>query len=79
MPPKHFKSIADSQNYGDDVTANYLLYPPNSAVLGAEDADFTAQRTKRDVFSIFKTVTENGVRARHVPGREWGPGALGNT
>lgn len=53
---KSFKSIADSNNYGDDVTAAYLLYPPNSQALGVQEDDFTAQRAKGDLFAIFAAV-----------------------
>ena len=54
---KNFKSIADSNNYGDDVTAAYLLYPPNSQSLGVEPDDFTAERSKEDLFQIFNSVS----------------------
>jgi len=53
---KSFKSVADSNNYGDDVTAAYLLYPPNSQALGVEADDFTAPRPKDELFSIFASV-----------------------
>jgi hypothetical protein len=53
---KAFKSVADSNNYGDDVTAAYLLYPPNSQALGVEADDFTAPRPKDELFAIFASV-----------------------
>jgi hypothetical protein len=82
LPMKHYKSIADNQNYGDDVTAYFLLYPPNSRALGVEAADFTSQRTKEDVMSLFAHVTaaaagEGEEKSAEVP--TYGPGALGNT
>jgi len=53
---KNFKSVADSNNYGDDVTASYLLYPPNSHSLGVEADDFTVERQKEDVLGIFSSL-----------------------
>jgi len=53
---KSFKSVADSNNYGDDVTAQYLLYPPNSQSLGVEADDFTRERSKGDLFKLFEAV-----------------------
>lgn len=50
------RSIADDQNYGDDVSAQYLLCPGQFASLGVEDADFVEPRPKQEVKEIFTVI-----------------------
>jgi len=50
------KSVSDNQNYGDDVNAHYLLYPPQYATAGVEDEDFAAKRTPEDIRGIFTDI-----------------------
>ena len=54
IPKYATRSIADNQNYGDDVNAQYLLYPPQFAAMGLEDTSFTGPLPKEEVLSIFK-------------------------
>jgi len=52
--PKYAKrSIADNQNYGDDVNAQYLLNPSQFAALGIEDEEFLKPRSKEYIKSMF--------------------------
>jgi EF-hand domain-containing family member B len=46
IPKYERRSIADSQNYGDDVNAAYLLHPSQFASQGVEDEEFTKPREK---------------------------------
>mmetsp|Transcript_33161 Transcript_33161/g.87567 ORF Transcript_33161/g.87567 Transcript_33161/m.87567 type:complete len:324 (-) Transcript_33161:201-1172(-) len=54
IPKYATRSIADNQNYGDDVNAQYLLYPPQFAAMGLEDTAFTGSLPKEEVISIFR-------------------------
>ena len=52
--PKYAKrSVADNQNYGDDVNAQYLLNPSQFAALGVEDDEFLMPRTAAYIRSMF--------------------------
>lgn len=46
IPKYERRSIADSQNYGDDVNASYLLHPSQFASQGVEDEEFEKPRDK---------------------------------
>jgi len=46
------KSIADSQNYGDDVSAQFLLYPQAFSSMGVSDEEFLVSRPKAEVFDL---------------------------
>ena len=59
VEPPATRSVADNQNYGDDVPAEFLLYPPQFASLGIEDAEFVKPRTKAELFQLFE---ESGVK-----------------
>jgi hypothetical protein len=48
------KSVSDNQNYGDDVSAQYLLYPPQYASEGIEDEEFAKGRSKNKIRQIFE-------------------------
>jgi len=50
------KSISDNQNYGDDVNAQYLLYPPQFAAQGVEDEEFVQPRSRREIREIFEKI-----------------------
>lgn len=56
IPIPSRRSISDNQNYGDDVSAQYLLYPPQFANLGVSDADFASLRSMDEVRDIFRSV-----------------------
>jgi len=47
------KSVADHQNYGDEVTADALLYPPRFADGGVSSDDFLEARSQQDIADIF--------------------------
>lgn len=47
------KSVSDNQNYGDDVDAQFLLYPSNFAFSGVEDADFAEPRSQETIQKFF--------------------------
>jgi hypothetical protein len=46
--------VSDNQNYGDDVSAQYLLYPPQYASEGIEDEQFAKGRSKNKIRRIFE-------------------------
>jgi len=50
------KSIADNQNYGDDVNAQFLLYPPQFAYSGVEDEDFLQARSQEEIREMFESI-----------------------
>lgn len=54
IPKYARRSVADNQNYGDDVNARYLLHPSQFAALGVEDEEFLKPRSKEYIFSMFK-------------------------
>lgn len=54
VEPPATRSVADNNNYGDDVPAEFLLYPPQFASLGIEDAEFAKPRAKDEIFALFK-------------------------
>ena len=47
------KSVADHQNYGDEVGADQLLYPPRFADGGVTSDDFLEARSQGDIAGIF--------------------------
>jgi len=52
--PKYGRtSVADAQNYGDDVNAEYLLRPGRYATIGVEGSDFSILRTRDCLKSVF--------------------------
>jgi len=56
IPKYATRSIADNQNYGDDVSAQFLLYPQQFASMGIEDQEFQTQKyTKDEIFDIFSS------------------------
>jgi len=50
------KSIADNQNYGDDVNAEFLLYPGPFSAMGVEDDDFSKARGFPELAAMFASV-----------------------
>lgn len=57
IPKYSRRSIADSQNYGDDVTAQQLLYPSRMLSAGLDETELTSKpRSKEEVREIFATV-----------------------
>ncbi|EQC36045.1 hypothetical protein SDRG_06782 [Saprolegnia diclina VS20] len=53
VAPPQKRSLADAQNYGDDVMAQELLYPHAYAALGAKDTEFSQPRTKQYLADLF--------------------------
>ena len=54
LPRPSLFSVADNQNYGDDVNARYLLHPSQFASLGVEDTEFIEPRSKEYIKSMFQ-------------------------
>ncbi|KAL7679935.1 hypothetical protein Plhal304r1_c072g0160951 [Plasmopara halstedii] len=50
------RSIADGQNYGDDVSAQALLYPQEFASRGVINADFAAPRNEKYLRKLFEKI-----------------------
>jgi hypothetical protein len=53
IPKYARRSVADNQNYGDDVNAQFLLNPSQFANLGVEDEQFIVPRSKEYIKSMF--------------------------
>ena len=53
IPKYARRSVADNQNYGDDVNAQFLLHPSQFAALGVEDEEFIKPRSKSYIKSLF--------------------------
>lgn len=49
------KSVSDNQNYGDDVSAEFLLHPSEFASAGIEDEDFAQARSPQQIRQFFVT------------------------
>jgi len=56
IPQPERKSVSDNQNYGDDVNAQFLLYPPQFASAGVEDEAFVQQRDPQEIREIFENI-----------------------
>jgi len=56
LPAPHMKSVADSNNYGDEVAAKGLLYPSVFAFDGVTEDDFLQVRPKEEVREVFRRV-----------------------
>jgi hypothetical protein len=54
-PPK-LKSVADHVNYGDEVGAGQILFPPKFAFEGIDPSDFTQERSHEDIRSVFEAI-----------------------
>lgn len=46
--------MADTQNYGDDVNASYLMNPSQFALQGVEDEEFEKPREKEELMRMFE-------------------------
>ncbi|OQR95407.1 hypothetical protein THRCLA_07905 [Thraustotheca clavata] len=55
VPPQK-RSLADAQNYGDDVAAQELLYPQHYSSLGVQDTEFSQPRTKQYLADLFAKI-----------------------
>ena len=53
IPKYERRSIADTQNYGDDVNAQYLLHPGPFVAIGIEESDFQDVYPKHEIIDIF--------------------------
>ena len=56
ITPPDRRSVADNQNYGDDVDAQFLLYPDPFAANGIEDEEFAAPRQHDAIRSLFARI-----------------------
>ncbi|CAD8058098.1 unnamed protein product [Paramecium sonneborni] len=50
------KSVADPQNYGDEVPAVALLFPEKFSHMGLTEQDFLMLRNKKDIKQIFESI-----------------------
>lgn len=50
------RSVADNQNYGDDVNAEFLLYPDQFAGNGISDESFTQPKDYEELVTMFKGI-----------------------
>ena len=50
------KSLADSQNYGNDPTARDLINPPAFAELNLPEDSTTRQRSKENLLEVFARI-----------------------
>ena len=67
IPKYAVRSVADSQNYGDDPTGKELLYPSALSQMGIDDDEFTNLRDKDDIWALFKaTGAQLGAREHKV-------------
>ena len=57
--PKTSRSIADTQNYGDDVNAGYLLRPSLLSSFGLEENEFLKPRSKGYLKKLFHKCGED--------------------
>ncbi|KAG9415714.1 hypothetical protein AC1031_000096 [Aphanomyces cochlioides] len=56
VAPPSKRSIADAQNYGDDVNAHELLYPNQYSALGVSDSEFAIPRSKSFLCDLFSKI-----------------------
>ncbi|OQR98682.1 hypothetical protein ACHHYP_08211 [Achlya hypogyna] len=56
VAPPAKRSLADAQNYGDDVMAQELLYPQQYAMLGVQDTEFGQPRSKAYLAELFAKI-----------------------
>jgi hypothetical protein len=56
LPAPHLKSVADGNNYGDEVNAKGLLYPSTFAFDGVSQEDFLQVRPPEEIRELFKRV-----------------------
>lgn len=55
------RSIADSQNYGDDATAAELINPHSFASLSINETSLTEIKSKDKIFNLFKKIGYNDI------------------
>ncbi|CAD8057130.1 unnamed protein product [Paramecium sonneborni] len=53
---KGMKSVADPQNYGDEVPAVALLFPEKFSHMGLSEQDFLSLRRKQEIKEIFESI-----------------------
>lgn len=56
IPAPARRSIADGQNYGDDVNAQALLYPEEFASSGVTNAEFAEPRDQKYLKGLFQQI-----------------------
>ena len=56
IPKKERKSVADSQNYGDEPDAVELLFPKSYPEFGITEEDFNQPRSKEEIKAIFENI-----------------------
>ena len=49
IPKPNTRSMADTQNYGDEVGASSLISPQRFESMGIQDDEFLQRRTRDDV------------------------------
>eukprot|EP00904_Undaria_pinnatifida_P010860 jgi/Undpi1/6904/HiC_scaffold_21.g09379.m1 len=55
IPPYARRSVADTQNYGDDSSARYLVNPSQFSSVGIEDDEFFTDRGKLELRKLFES------------------------
>eukprot|EP00752_Nemacystus_decipiens_P012830 g11362.t1 len=56
IQPYAQRSVADTQNYGDDSSARYLVNPSQFSQFGIEDDEFFMNRGKTELRSLFESI-----------------------
>ena len=62
--PKGRRSVADAQNYGDDVPARDLIHPPAFSDLAMAPDSMKIQRTKEKVIDVFNKIGYDFIDSR---------------
>ncbi|CAM9106413.1 unnamed protein product, partial [Ectocarpus sp. 8 AP-2014] len=52
-------SVADTQNYGDDSSARYLVNPSQFSQFGIEDSEFFVNRGKVELRALFESIGQS--------------------
>ncbi|CAN0385753.1 unnamed protein product [Ascophyllum nodosum] len=56
IKPYAKRSVADTQNYGDESSMRYLVNPSHFSSLGIEDDEFFKSRGKNEIREIFESI-----------------------
>ena len=64
--PPALRSVADNINYGDEQASGQVLFPPKFAFEGISPSDFTRERERDEVRSIFAAIGMTATDAEFV-------------
>ncbi|CAN0502057.1 unnamed protein product, partial [Ectocarpus sp. 12 AP-2014] len=59
IQPYAQRSVADTQNYGDDSSARYLVNPSQFSQFGIEDSEFFVYRGKVELRTLFESIGQS--------------------